>query len=451
MAGELDLPLTVSELEQAIAAVDPAALLAPPRILRRVIKQDRQISGIGLKVPHRKAYLIEKGRLLKIVDRDEIGLSVDTDLADTVILLARPDAEYLSTLTSGEALVKYWRLLFHARVHQALDRQVADGTLDAAAVRRRIVSLGAAEFEEVRAVLRQEDLLLPPIDELGVYIEFVAVFLELRFFAPPLIRRYFPALGQVDQISELVETDLDAAALWDQTRPAGAPMPVQVADDGDADFPDDSEAAELTVMEARPSEGASRRLNRRADRAAAVGNTVRAAILRTRAARYVRPSLANRVRAAAREDMQRLTDRLRTALELGEKDTWRWSQVLTALLSRSVHGFWTREGRTLYDLQKVCVDFEREVYTLDLVEWVLARGRAPIKRHLPGQRELLMSKHLRGALRRAAKARIEDRQRRRLVYLLQSAVAGAERRLRQRFRPVIAAALAEVGLRPANV
>ncbi|HQU43932.1 MAG TPA: hypothetical protein PK867_14030, partial [Pirellulales bacterium] len=128
-----------------------------------------------------------------------------------------------------------------------------------------------------------------------------------------------------------------------------------------------------------------------------------------------------------------------------------WSQSMTALLGRSVHGFWTREGRTLYDLQKVCVDFEREVYTINLVEWAMARGKAPLKRHLPGQREVLMSKHLRVALRRAAKARVDDAERRRLAQLLRSAVEHAERRLRERFRPAIAASLEEVGLRPADV
>ncbi|HWB11337.1 MAG TPA: hypothetical protein VG826_19060 [Pirellulales bacterium] len=451
MSGALDLPLSVSELEKAVAAVEPAAILAPPRILRRVIKQDRQISGIGLKVPHRKSYLIDADRLLNIVDRDELGLEPGAQLAGTVLLLARPDADYLATLTAGEALVKYWRLLFHARIHQALDRRVQMGELDAATVRQRILRLGAAEFAEIRSVLAQEDFLLPPVNDVSAYIEFAALFFELRFFVASLMRRYFPSLTDLDQVSEILESDIEAEGLWVASRPAGAPTPVQVADESDLDLSDEVEAAELTVGEARPSEGTYRWLNRRADRAAATGNAVRAAILRTRAARYVRPSVAHRVRAAARDDLRRLTHRLQAALNLSDKDAWRWSQVMTALLSRSVHGYWTREGRTLYDLQKVCLDFEREVYTLDLVEWALARGRVPLKRYLPGQRELLMSKHLRVALGRAAKARIDDRERRRLVHLLQSAVAAAERRLRGRFRPPIAAALEGVGLKPANV
>lgn len=447
-----DLPLTVAELETAIAAVAGGVLLPPPRILRRVIKHDRHISTLGLRVPHRKSYLIDAERLLQIVAPDELGLTSGDSLTGTVLLLARPDAEQLAALTSGEALIKYWRLLFHARIHQELDRKVADGTLNAAAARERIARLGAAQFEEIRLVLRQEDMLLPPVDDVSVYVEFAAVFFELRLFAPALIKRYFPALDDIEQASTIVEQDVDAVRLWTQTRLPGAPLPTPAADDLEEDeLNDEADAAELTVPQARSSESAYRRLNRRADRAAAVGNAVRAAILRTRAARFVRPSLANRVRAAAHDDLRQLTERLRQALQLSDKESWRWSQALISLLSRSVHGFWTREGRTLYDLQKVCVDAEREVYKLDLLGWVLSRGRRPLKRPLPGQREVLMSKHLRVAWRRSMKARLGDRERRRLVQLSHAALEQAEERLRDRFRPVIKAALDEVGLRPANL
>ena len=49
------LRLTLTELENAVRAADPAAFLVLPRILRRVVKQDRRLSGFGLKVPHRKS------------------------------------------------------------------------------------------------------------------------------------------------------------------------------------------------------------------------------------------------------------------------------------------------------------------------------------------------------------------------------------------------------------
>ncbi len=452
MASRLDDSLTLTELEAALAAVDRAVVLAPPRILRRVIKQDRQIGGIGLKAPHRKTYVIDAARLLQIVDRDELGLPPHTPLAGAVILLARPDADYLASLTAGEAKIKYWRLLFHARVHEALDQKVAEGLLSAASVRARIARIGPAAFEEIRTVLRQEDLLLPPVDDLAVYLEFAAVYLELRFFAASLLPRYFPALGEMQRINAALAEDLDAEGLWVATRLPGAPNPGQPADDSDSGVPDEADD-DFTLERgpSKPAEALYRRYNRLADRAASLGNAVRAAILRTRAARYARPNLANRVSAAARDDLQRLTDRLQAALDLPDKDARHWSKALVALLARSVHGFWTRESRILYDLQKVCVDHERNIYKLDLIEWALSRGRTPVKRPLPGQREVLMSKHLRVALRRAAKTRIDDRPRRLLVLLLEAALERAEFKLRERFRPLVGAALDEVGLRPANL
>ena len=42
--------LTLADLERALSRVEPAALLVPPRILRRVIKADRDFDGPGLTV-----------------------------------------------------------------------------------------------------------------------------------------------------------------------------------------------------------------------------------------------------------------------------------------------------------------------------------------------------------------------------------------------------------------
>ena len=47
-------------------------------------------------------------------------------------------------------------------------------------VRERIHTLGQIEFDEVRSVLDQDDLLLPPGDDVTTYTELVALYLELR-------------------------------------------------------------------------------------------------------------------------------------------------------------------------------------------------------------------------------------------------------------------------------
>ena len=65
-----------------MCAADPAALLIRSRILRRVIKQDRRLTGFGLRVPHRKSYTIGREPLLEIVDRAELGLAEDAALPE---------------------------------------------------------------------------------------------------------------------------------------------------------------------------------------------------------------------------------------------------------------------------------------------------------------------------------------------------------------------------------
>ena len=91
-------------------------------------------------------------------------------------------------------------------------------------VRQRIEQLGPAEFEEIRTVLGQEDLLLPPRSDASIYAEFVAVYLELRYFAADFVPRYFPGLENLKAVDELVGRDVDAESLFRATRPQGRPI-----------------------------------------------------------------------------------------------------------------------------------------------------------------------------------------------------------------------------------
>ncbi len=446
--------LTLAELERAVRMADPAAFLILPRILRRVIKQDCMLAGFGLRVPHRKSYVIGRETLLQIVDKAELGLAEDAALPEKVVLLARPDPRKLAATPADDLLIRCWRLLFHARVHAALEERAASGGLSPAAVRRRIQQVGPAEFEEIRMVLGQEDLLLPPRVDESIYAEFVAVYLELRYFAGGFLPRYFPGLENLKAVDELVRQDVDAEGLFRATRPQGAPLPKDQRElAGLADLPAEIESHDdkPAPHADHPSELKYRLLMRKSQRPASLGNVVRAAIYRARAERFAPPEFAGRVRAAIKMDVYRLIRRLQTALELDDADGQPWQESLFALVDQTPRGIWTAEARLLYDLQKVCVDHEREIYTVDLVEWALSWGRRPIKRQLPDQRDVLMLKHLRSAARRLAVVRLSDAQRRQLALLVHEAQERVEARLREQLRPQIAAALDGVGLTARNL
>ena len=261
-------------------------------------------------------------------------------------------------------------------------------------------------------------------------------------------------LDDLDAVDRLIGQEIDAAALFRATRPAGAPDPqdrYQWADLASLPSEPDMPAGEPEWPAEHPSESEYRRLMRKSQRPAALGNVVRAAIYRARAERVAPPEFAPRVRSAIKLDVYRLIRRLQAAMELDADSPQPWHESLFALLRQTPRGIWTVEARLLYDLQKVCVDHEREIYTIDLVEWALSWGRRPIKRQLPNQRDVLMLKHLRSAARRLAVVRLSDARRRQLALLVHEAQRRVEARLREHIRPQIAAALDAVGLVPQNL
>ncbi len=217
------LRLTLDDLERAVRAADASAFLVLPRILRRVIKNDRRLSGFGLKIPHRKSYVIAREPLLEIVEKEELGLTEMDVLPERFILLARPSPQRLIDTPAGDVLTRCWRLLFHARVHAALEDRIREGKLSPAIIRQRIFQIGPVEFDEVRMVLGQEDLLLPPPSDESTYVEFAATYLELRYFAGSFLPRYFPGLEKLEAVDEVIRQDVDAESLFEAARPRARP------------------------------------------------------------------------------------------------------------------------------------------------------------------------------------------------------------------------------------
>ena len=149
-----------------------------------------------------------------------------------VLLIEAPDAERLE---KGEAewkgiLLRTWRLLFHASVHAYLEMLLERGALTAGVVQARVHGLGRSAFDEAQAVLREEEMLLPGVlgDDVHVYIEFVATYLEFKFFSPHLLPRYFGNLDEA-HVDAVLEKDISGLSLYWEARLPGAPSPLGVS------------------------------------------------------------------------------------------------------------------------------------------------------------------------------------------------------------------------------
>lgn len=418
--------MTVAELQQILRRADEGAVLVSPRILERVLREDLALPNTSWKVPHSHSWVCDRQSLFRHAEQIDLELAPGDLLPGTVLLLARPAADELSNLEVPNALLKYWRRLFHARVHLALAGQLSDE-----AVRARVEAIGPVEFEEVRNVLIEDGHLPEGADDRQAYVELASVYFELRYFAASLLANYFPGIRDFGKLEELLSRDLDAAALFAATRLDGAPDPVT---------PTDTRSDE--------SQEAYWKLVRGAQRAEDKNNIVGAAILRMRASRIAPAAKTGPTRQEAEANINQLGDRLALALRLTDDELADWARYLTLLLDKADQGVRPAEAKVLQDLQKACLDSEQMIYTIDLVEWALSAGKRPVMQPLPSQRSVRVNNHLRAAIGRLNEVRLSDADRNHLDRLMKAALARSEEALRAKFGPVLRTALEDVGLRP---
>ncbi len=426
--------LTAEELSAAVAAVDPSVVLVPAAVLRRVIRHDRGFLGLPLQVPHRKTYLVAADTLLRLSTPEELGIDPARQLTGTVILIVRPEPGELRDEPREKLLLECWRLLFHAQVHRVLEERWARGDLTLKGIQESIHRIGEAEFRGACLVLRQEQLLLPPDDHRTTYIEFAAVYLELRYFAATLLPSYFPSLRDDEDLIAAVDAD----DLFRRTRIPGAPEPSPPAET----------ASEEPIAYFR-------KLVHEADDASSHGNVVRGAIRRTEAARVAPAADEPRTLERAQIDIDALVARTLAVLGTGLAGPacWadaapRWKRVLLDLLDKSDQGPWPQEARLLYDLQKACVSGEEEVRRVSVLRWILKEQR---EESLVSQRDMRVYYHLARAVRRLPYVRLSVEDRAELSGLLRGGQSAVEQRLRKRVRPVLEEAFLEGGLRPSSI
>jgi hypothetical protein len=431
--GDRETTMTLAELQRALTSVEPAAVLVPPRVMESIVRQVLELSGLVWSVPHPQSWIVDRTLLFRHVDQADLVLAPDQILPATVILLRWPNEEDLLRESDANIRLQIWRQLFHASIHQAIDASWEEGVLTPVRLREQIETVGPTAFEEIRTVLKQENILVADADPRAVFNEFAAVFLEMFSFSPTLLSTFFPGLGDPQAIKKLLDQDINSDAILRRTRLPGAIDPI-VATQSAA-----SEAHEyFHALEANSQSALAR------------GNMVQAAIQLQRAVRVAPADEAPQTRKQAVQILGALLDRLKVALELPDDECIGWGRLLPILLDKADQGSHPAEAALLHELQNICLDHEREMYKLDIVEYVLSAGRRPLRRPLPSQRLVRITRTLRGSVPNLTAARLSDQDRGELESLLQKALQRSEDRVRLRFRPLVTNALQDVGLSPRN-
>lgn len=378
--------------------MDCEACVVEPRVVRRALRRTRAGRVSGVHVSHARCYWIDRTSLASMTSARERASVPPGE--GPIILVARPDRP---------SDVEVERAIFHARVHVALESL----RLDEATVRARVHAIGQTAFDEIRAVLREDDLLLPGADEIETWIEFAATWLELARFEPRGLAETFPSVDRAI-VDELLGDDLPTfvtpSVRPESLRPAAAPaMPTG------------------RVSRASTPEGL--------ERARAVGNVVRVLLDGEHDPRADLQSLERRVRAAIGADVE-----LASVLE----------PVVTIARARPVPMLST-EGRLLYDLQRAAIAHERAVRIVDPLSALFSLGKRPIVRALPASRVVRVRRALGKALAKVPKTDLPRDAQEDLRDALGALERASDARLRAELRAPIVDALSEVGLQPRGV
>ena len=411
-----------THLSRIVREIDPSARIVSPRLLRRVVRWHYGLRS-GQRPMHTMCFETSREELLELVDRSELGDDAAA-LPERVLLLPAPDDD--ETRSPDLVLHDLWRSLFHAAVDRVIDDR------NDLSIFQQSQLFTPTIVAELRTVVKGEMRLPPPESDLDLYREFAAFFLELHYFAPHLIADYFPGFLQREQVVKLLEESIDAKALFESTRPPGALLPGLVIREQRKTEPEQPVSA--LAAENPPAEA-------RAAHVAEIGNDIRAAIEFRRLGKITE----------AEERLQHLVARLRVPLKLSETDAATWYAALRPLLEPASQGFWPVAGRLLYELQKACLDVERKIYAVDLIECLITAGKHPIKRLLDKPREVNVLRRLRTAMKHAARAAVSIEQREKITQLLHDAIKLGENRVWQENRPVLTEVLDAVGLVPANL
>lgn len=426
--------MNLKQLREVVRSIESRALLVSPRVLRRMLVRlldlDRTVLSV---VPHALGCSCPRETLCQYVDEDELELEPDQLLPAQVILLPRPTVDELRGQAPEQLLLQYWRRLFHVSIHEHLEPRFAPEILSEETLRERIDALGRSGFDEIRQALVQEQYLAPESGDRATLLEFLSVYFELRHFCPGLLKTFFPSIRDWDAVERLARAELESEPIFARTRPPGAANPTLRHDDRFDETHD-----------------YFWRLIKQADQARHAKDTVRAAVLHTKALRIAPSEMTAETRSRLQEDLRDFAQRLKDAFRLGGDQCFTWQEILPSLLEKVDHGEPEYELRLLEGLQRACVDHERRLYELNVVDWAVSLGRRPIQRPLSRVQLLRLGKHLRQASQRLPQLRLSLGEREKLRELLDGMLQQTESRSRERFRPILEAAFRDVGMNASN-
>jgi hypothetical protein len=446
------------QLQERLQRVEPAVRLVSERHLLQVLYY---LTDWGYSYPLHPGlpYWVSRSDLAAMGTLPEV---VFQGQESQLLLITTPDDRLLDHLPEPVQLRAYWRLLFQAAIVRRWEQRFQQEGRVSQNYWQRLQRWGPAVAREILHVLQEEHFLPEQVEAPAVYRTFSAVYLDLAFFEPERVQDFFPSLPSVDQIRTELANEIAAEELLLQTRPEGTAEACesQGLEEHWWELPHPSDARPTAISAEGPSpskRGGERsddilKLKEQAIAAAERGNWIRAAILQMRRAELETSEVEQgHAHTEAESSLQHVVNGLAQLWNWDEAMQREWQQALRPLLPLAAQGRWPRAARCLYELQKLQNTLQRDVYAVDLVEFLVTLGRRPIVRHLPHVRLVRQLMSLHKAQRQMQRSGLSQAVQLRLNQLFIHQIGQLEHAIRERLAPLIRDCLHQAGLIPTTV
>jgi hypothetical protein len=450
------------------SAASTRSFLVEPRLIRAIHRRRALVRGValGLSMPHTHVLACSPDEILRALGIAGDPAKADEEPAELRTLIAHARGGKPLVLLPDDAADLSpngrWRLSFHGAIHHAIEAGIAARTLSPAVLRSRLHTLGQAEIDEVRFVLRQESL-LEASDDATLYGELVAVYLELWHFDREALRRVFPTLAETPEPLALFRKDLDDSALLAVTRPADAtapPAPTITTDGAPPPLPRSPKSTVKSTFLTTDRAAASDPDTGAAPDGATTAEGRQPAHWTQRLIHRVAEDGGHGALAAKwAEELERALGENRDAGPNGTPEARdaeaeaEAANALRILAERAAVSRWfdlSREARLLGELERAAPVDRRTIQTVDLVGFVRSGGQLAVVRPLPLAALTREKAHIARALTRLAKTSLRTSERALVTPVLRRWLRASNERLASAVRPRLETALTDVGLRPTD-
>ncbi|BBM84740.1 hypothetical protein [Candidatus Uabimicrobium amorphum] len=180
-------------------------------MIRRIIRLHKQLNVFYLSVPHNKIFTLPTVDFIKLLETYDsifkekiLYQNIETEY---VTLIALPSKRQLKKQSMHNFARYVWEQLFHAQI----DIHCQKSTYLSDLTDTEIYSFfPPMVFEEIRAVLYQENQIFKSNDNHEVLQEFLAFYFQIRYFHKELLSSCFPSL---EKYTQNIENIANAAQL----------------------------------------------------------------------------------------------------------------------------------------------------------------------------------------------------------------------------------------------